>query len=921
MSFAYSQSVSGVITDRETGETLFGANVVIKGTSTGTTTDFDGRFTLRITQELPAEIEVIYLGYVSQTITISENDLNRTLRVRMVSSAEGLGEVEVVESRITDRLRESALTIESMSLAAIKETPAASFYEGLGNMKGVDMTTASLGFVIINTRGFNSTSPVRSLQLVDGADNQAPGLNFSLGNFVGSSELDIQRVELIQGASTAFYGPNAFNGVINMYTRNPFFHPGLSVMVKGGERNLFETAVRYARVFRDSDDEDKFAFKLNFSFLRADDWEAENYNPTDQSLKGPDNPGGYDAVNVYGDENFREQTNNFETFSGLRNYPGLGVFYRTGYREIDVVDYDIRNIKAGASLHYKLTRDIEANYSYNYGAGTTVYQGDNRYSLKNLQFQQHRVEVSKPNRFFVRAYTTLEDAGDSYDAVFTALLLQQEAKNNNAWNQDYISYWSQNIVNRVRNLPDFPGQGNWWFGDTRDSTVAVAQNVLNTFQDSIQAWHEETRAFADGIGNPLIESTVRFEPGTAEFDSMFNQITSESTLSEGGTRFYDKSKLYHVQGEYKFNPGGIADLRVGGSYRLYAPDSDGTIFSDTAGVVIRNYEYGVYAGAERRFIGDRLILSAAARLDKNQNFGYQVSPAASAVYSRGNHTLRFSFSSAIRNPTLQDQYLFYNVGRAILLGNLGGKDSIVTTESLIDYVNTRNPDTLDYFNVAPIVPEKVRTLEIGYRGTVLNNFYVDMSAYMSLYRDFIGYNIGAEVDFDESTGFITQSQVYRIAANATDEVLTYGTAIGFNYYFRRYYSLNGNYSWNRLNLLGSDDPIVPAFNTPEHKFNIGVSARDLVLRFGDRVTLRNIGFNVNYKWVQGFLFEGSPQFTGFVPTYGLLDAQINYTHKPLHTTFKIGASNLLNNKHYQTYGGPYIGRLAYISITFENPGL
>ena len=112
------------------------------------------------------------------------------------------------------------------------------------------MTTASLGFVVINTRGFNSTSPVRSLQLIDGVDNQSPGLNFSLGNFLGASELDVQKVDLIVGASSAFYGPNAFNGVISMTTKSPFVHQGLSASMKAGERALFETAVRYAQAYK-----------------------------------------------------------------------------------------------------------------------------------------------------------------------------------------------------------------------------------------------------------------------------------------------------------------------------------------------------------------------------------------------------------------------------------------------------------------------------------------------------------------------------------------------------------------------------------------------------------------------------------------------------------------------------------------------
>lgn len=137
-----------------------------------------------------------------------------------------------------------------MDLLAIKETPAVNFYSGLGALKDVDLTTASLGFTIINTRGFNSTNPVRSLQLIDGVDNQSPGLNFSLGNFLGASELDVLKVDLVVGASSAFYGPNAFNGVISMETKNPFIHKGLSATVKVGERNLLEGAVRWADAFK-----------------------------------------------------------------------------------------------------------------------------------------------------------------------------------------------------------------------------------------------------------------------------------------------------------------------------------------------------------------------------------------------------------------------------------------------------------------------------------------------------------------------------------------------------------------------------------------------------------------------------------------------------------------------------------------------
>ena len=87
-------------------------------------------------------------------------------------------EREIKGQRVSEKQKAAPLTIESLDAIAIKQTVSTDFYNGLGSLKGVDLTTASLGFTVINTRGFNSTSPVRSLQTIDGVDNQSPALIF-----------------------------------------------------------------------------------------------------------------------------------------------------------------------------------------------------------------------------------------------------------------------------------------------------------------------------------------------------------------------------------------------------------------------------------------------------------------------------------------------------------------------------------------------------------------------------------------------------------------------------------------------------------------------------------------------------------------------------------------------------------------------
>ncbi|MDP2187329.1 MAG: TonB-dependent receptor [Sphingobacteriaceae bacterium] len=905
---AWAQNViTGQVRDKVTNETLIGASVVIKGTTIGTTTDVNGKFNLQHNRPFPLTLVVSYIGYLPENVQVPSAE--KALTIKLGQDNVMLQSVEVVDSRITEKQRESALTVEAMDALAIKETPAPSFYQGLGNLKGVDMTTASLGFVVINTRGFNSTSPVRSLQLIDGVDNQSPGLNFSLGNFLGASELDVLKVDLIVGASSAFYGPNAFNGVINMTTKSPFTHQGLSASMKAGERALFETAFRYAEAYKDKKGNDKYAWKINMFYLRANDWEATNMDPSSSSRVGADNPGGYDAVNRYGDED-ESGGNDFSNPFSARSYPGLGIFHRTGYEERDLVDYDTRNLKLNAAFHYMLNSKVELIAASNFGTGTTVYQGENRFSLRDILFFQNRVEVRKKDDWFIRAYATNEDAGRSYDAVFTAFRLQDAAKPNNDWNRNYSTYWNQIVRPRVYALPGMPGQFSPNYSQSQ------ADSVLMANADLIRLWHQETRRNVDQ--NVTGNQQPFFEPGTARFDSAFNAITSRLP-SEGGTMFFDKSALYHAQAEksFKWEEQKLVWI-IGGNFRQYRPNSAGSIFSDTLQAdstyrVITNSEVGFYSGVEKK-MGD-FKANITMRMDKNQNFPFVFSPAASIVYAPSEkHVYRVSLSSAVRNPTLADQYLYYNVGRAILLGNLSGFDSLVTVPSFVDYLDSLNTNRLQYFNVAPIRPEQVRTIEFGYR-TMLKKLYIDAGYYYSWYQYFIGFNLGLDVNIS-SFGLPSSVQAYRVAANATDIVTTQGFSIGGNYYYDRNFAFNFNYSWNRLNVTNREDQIIAAFNTPENKFNIGISGKELIAKIGG-LSIVDWGFNINYKWIQGFTFEGSPQFTGFIPSYDLVDAQINKNIPAWKMNIKLGASNLLNKKVFQVYGGPRVGRLAYISLNLN----
>ena len=158
---AHSQDfIKGQIIDDKKKVPVAFAKIKIKNKQIGTVTDFDGNFRIKITDTFPIILIISHLEYDETELVV--NSINQKIKIALKTkqSIQDMGDVKVIKL-ISDKQKESPLSVETMSLNAIKETPATNFYEGLSHMKGVDLTSASLGFKVVNTRGFNSTSPVR----------------------------------------------------------------------------------------------------------------------------------------------------------------------------------------------------------------------------------------------------------------------------------------------------------------------------------------------------------------------------------------------------------------------------------------------------------------------------------------------------------------------------------------------------------------------------------------------------------------------------------------------------------------------------------------------------------------------------------------------------------------------------------------
>ena len=647
--FAQSSKIEGTITDSDGKSPIIGASIILKGKLTGTTTDANGNFSFVSSVAPPLTIVVSAVGYQKQEVEVTgEGQIN----INLSSQAVLMDEMVFSASRVEESILQSPVAIEKMDIKAIRETPSVNFYEGLQNLKGVDMVTSGLTYKQINTRGFNDTGNARFLQLVDGVDNATPGLNFAVGNLFGSSDLDMESAELIPGSASALYGPVAFNGVLMLRTKDPYMYQGLSAQARSGVNHmneeyadphgLYDFSIRFAKAFNN-----RFAFKINASYFTGLDWYATNYtdvNPaTPEEDRGDDNPA-RNALNIYGDDSATE-------------IPGIGAVSRTGYEERFLMDYDVYSLKLNGALHYRVSDNIELIYQYNYNQGRAAYTGSNRFQLNDFNFQQHRVEM-KGSNYFLRAYASIEDSKNSYNGKGLGQLI------NRTWVQDLAG----NVVSADQ------ADGMWY---TR-YTEAFNGNINNV----TAANHDAARAFAD---------QGRFLPGTAEFDQEKERLIGIQGM--GGAGILSQSKLYHVEGQYDFSSKiKIFDLLVGGNFRMYDMFTNGTLYDDLNNKVTIK-EGGAFVQASKKMLEEKLKLTASLRYDKNQNFDGRLTPRASAVYSvANNHNFRTSFQSGFRNPTPGDQYIKLNAGPITILG--GVPDNSI---GMNVYENTFTSSSLDPF--------------------------------------------------------------------------------------------------------------------------------------------------------------------------------------------------------------------------------
>lgn len=811
-----------------------------------------------------------------------------------------LGELVVTATRQQESILKAPVSVERLNLQAIKQSAQPGFFDAIQNLKGVQVITPSLGFRVINARGFAHTTNVRFVQLVDGVDNQAPHIGAPIANSLGPNDLDILAVEIIPGSASALYGMNAINGIAHFITKNPFDYSGISINKKIGVNNInspdsestpfYETNLRIAETWNA-----KWGLKINGTWMQGTDWYANNQqdlNPLANSTTGlsvGQNPGA-DRVNQFGDEASNRRT---LTLDGIRY-----VVSRTGYAEKEVADYGLKNLKGDISLFFRPKNHLEISYTFRAAHQNNIYQRTNRFRFEDYRTQQHALTFQSPKIQF-RTYLTQENTGNSYNIRSMAENIDRSFKSDNQWFSDFSRHYLEATG---------AGMG-----------AADAMNLARSLADQ-----------------------GRILPNTPEMAAKIEKLRNINNWDTGAA-LRVQARLFHAEYQQDISSWllpGNSDFQVmyGLDYRTYITVPDGNYFINPAepGENLNYWKTGGFIQANRTFWQDRFKVNVVLRLDKYLYFEPRLNPRLAAVYTPSTQqSFRFSVQRGYRFPSIFEGFSNINSGGRRRVGGLpimssGIFEKSFTQESITQYqlavqsdVNTnglslsdailRNQGLLAKTEYTYLQPEQATSVEGGYRAELLGGkFTLDADFYLNRFSNLIAQldaNVPKTTNIDSIGYYFLQNStqdLYRLWTNSKTVSLNYGGSLGVSYNFFRSFRIGGNFTYAKLSRQTRGDGLEDGFNTPEWIYNVSL---------GNPNFLKNLGFQVNFLQQAGFLWE-SALATGWVQGYSTLDAQLTVAIFKNFGSIKFGATNALNRYYYSYLSAPGIGGFYYTSLTF-----
>ncbi|MDZ7360313.1 MAG: TonB-dependent receptor [candidate division KSB1 bacterium] len=370
---AQNGTISGTVKAKAGGESLSGANVAIVGTTMGAATDANGNYTIANVPPGSYRLRVTFIGYeeASQNVRLTAGQtetVNFTL-----SETSVLGDPVVVSaSRRVEKLTEAPASITVVTSSDLAKSSGLTYGEGLQKARGVDVYRTGVDGVGINARGFMTAYSYRMQLMADGKNGMLPGAGLAAGNLLPVARDDIERLETVLGPSSALYGPNAHNGLVNIVTKDPRDSRGTTLTLGGGTRDT-----RIARLRHAGTAGERVAYKVNGEFTKATDFIKND--PVGRRA---------DGTVVYEDP-----------------------------------DPDLESLRLDGSAYLNLLRDTDLIFSYGYSNTNSIGTTNvGRNQIVDWVYQYAQLRLSSKH-FFAQGYLTKNDAGRTYAIDNVAALL------------------------------------------------------------------------------------------------------------------------------------------------------------------------------------------------------------------------------------------------------------------------------------------------------------------------------------------------------------------------------------------------------------------------------------------------------------------------------------------------------------------
>jgi iron complex outermembrane receptor protein len=394
-------------------------------------------------------------------------------------------------------------------------------------------------------------------------------------------------------------------------------------------------------------------------------------------------------------------------------------------------------------------------------------------------------------------------------------------------------------------------------------------------------------------------------------------------------KFIDKSSLLDAEIQYKNEFFGALKVVAGAGGRLYQPVSQGTYLADVGDTKLSAMEGGLYAQAEHPLLANRLKAVVAVRADAHTNYSLQFSPKAAAVWSvTEGQNVRLTYNRAFKSPTILENYLLLN---NVFLGNKTG--FTIRGPAPMNPGPGEDPLGPVLGRIQPLSPEQVDSVEVGYKGSIIDRLYLDVVGYHSWYHNFISA-LTLRADGAGTRAFYGTDDAGQLTAESTaqkGQLRTYsnfgaaqvlGADVGADYQVLPEVGLNASVSFIRMYSFqksATDSTLADLLlNVPQFKARFGLTFQDLMvpnsfLRLATR-------FQTAYRFASGRWVSSAFYSDGLIPSRFVADLGVGYK---LDNGLQLSANvyNLFNDRGVDVLGAPSPGVFIFGQVEYRFNGL